>query len=87
MVMGYSRYAGDNAQNVIPIPKPKAPIVRASVAPGRVLILPSERFRGKRVVCLKQMKSGLLCVAGSCKLNGVPCKRISQVYTMSSHQR
>merc|ERR1711988_134823 len=58
--------------------------LRAGVEPGRVLILLAGRFRGKRVVCLKQPKSGLLAVTGPYKVNGVPVKRVNQVYTLST---
>lgn len=84
MVKKFAWYPADDEKKQFKRRQPKPTKLRKSIKPGSVLILLTGRFRGRRVVFLKQLKSGLLLVTGPYKYNGVPLRRVNQVYTLTT---
>lgn len=64
---------------------PEYTSVRKSCSPGTVAIVLAGRFRGKRVIILKQLaRNGPLVISGPMKYNGVPLRRIDSRYLIAT---
>jgi len=57
---------------------------RSTLTPGTVVILVAGKHAGKRAVVVKHLSSGLLLVNGPHKLNGVPLRRVNQIYVIGT---
>ncbi len=55
MVKKFVWYPADDEKKVFKRKKPKATKLKKGIVPGSILILLAGRFRGKRVVFLKQL--------------------------------
>ena len=66
---------------------PKKSHISAEFVPGPVVILLSGRFRGRRVVYLKKLESGLLLDTGPYNYNGVPLKRVNAAYVLPTNTK
>lgn len=84
MVKQFNWYPAEDQKRQVRTKKKNPTKLRKGIEAGSVLILTSGRYRGRRVVFLKQLESGLLLVSGPFKVNGVPLKRVNQVYTITT---
>jgi large subunit ribosomal protein L6e len=58
--------------------------LRPSLYPGVIAIILAGVHKGKRVIVLKQLQTGLLLITGPFKINGCPLRRINQRYLLAT---
>merc|ERR1711894_542701 len=58
--------------------------VRSSLSAGVVAIVLAGVHKGKRVIVLKSLDTGLLLVTGPFKLNGTPLRRVNQRFLLAT---
>lgn len=58
--------------------------LRPSIAPGVIAIVLAGVHKGKRVIVLKQLGTGLILITGPMKLNGCPLRRINQRFLLAT---
>merc|ERR1711946_85495 len=58
--------------------------VRSSLSAGTVAIVLAGVHKGKRVIVLKSLDTGLLLVTGPFKLNGTPLRRVNQRFLLAT---
>uniref|UniRef100_A0A0K2T809 Ribosomal protein L6elike [Tribolium castaneum] n=2 Tax=Lepeophtheirus salmonis TaxID=72036 RepID=A0A0K2T809_LEPSM len=54
--------------------------VRSTLTPENTIVIHAGIHKGKRIVILKEFRSGILLICGAFKLNNCPIKRINQRY-------